>query len=254
MLAAPHPEEGRQITFTLLRMSDFMTMKSPSAPPIVFDRMYHIDRMNHGGRSRDTITLHSSIRITPRSLLSRESGIRDLRHGGQRMAKAVESTTAQEPEKKRVNGRRRLTKADVDRVVDLVRQWPEMPMTWELIVAAVARDVRMIDNGKKVGMQTWSRQALSNHAAIKKAYQARRAELNEEKAAPKARRSRDPEIIVLRKEVEALRLENTVLRETIAEYENRFATMVHNRALGAQTEQELLKPLKPKLDRQGRDQ
>lgn len=161
-------------------------------------------------------------------------------------------------EKKRIAGRRRISPADLKRIVEIVRHWPQLPITWDLIQAKLATDFKLVPDetgSKRNGLQPWSRQALSARPAIKKAYQDRKVELEAEQERVERRptRNRDPEVVMMRREVEALRIEVKELKAELAVYEERYGTMVYNRALGARTEEEQTRALQPKVDRQGRE-
>ncbi len=157
--------------------------------------------------------------------------------------------------KLRVAGRRRITDYDMRTIVQIVRNWPAAPITWELIVEKVERELAVADpEGKKSGLGGWTRQGLSRRPAIKKAYLERRTELaiEVERVKKNPARNRDPEIVVLRRERDALKIENAQLIEQIQQYRQRIAFMTHNAAVGKPPDQ-LEQPLKKKMHRRGLD-
>jgi hypothetical protein len=200
-----------------------------------------------------------SVVIPIRSSLKRESAYGPRGSGGFHMPSSGEDEPATKPVKRRIAGRRRMLPADIKRIVEIVRYWPsDRPMTWDLICARVATDVRPVKARREdaSGLQPWTRQALSARPEIKKAYQDRQVELEAEKGRVEKRpgRIRDPEVVMLRREKEALEIEIKELKAQISAYEEKFGTMVYNRSLGAMTEEAMNKPLKRKLDRTGRDE
>ena len=102
-------------------------------------------------------------------------------------------------------------------------------MTWETIVVALDR--------RRIGK--WTRQALAGNARILKAYQDRKAGL----AAGKTRRSRDPAMVVMNRQVEQLEAEIAGLKEKLNAYEERYAIMLRNASVRGLTEGDLTRPL-----------
>jgi hypothetical protein len=151
-----------------------------------------------------------------------------------------------------------MTDADIERIRNLVRTWPAEPITWDLIRDRVAAEIQGVVAGKKKPRGSdamgWSRQALSKHDRIKKAYEDRRSELRAERGRieKNPRRNRDPEVVLLRRERDGLRITIAELEKKLALYEERLQTLLYNKALGAAGENELLEPLLPKIDRLGR--
>ncbi len=159
--------------------------------------------------------------------------------------------------KKRVEARRFISEDDVARIVALVRAWPALPLTWENIRARIG--VEMFGHGDKrrrTDATVWSRQALSGNAGIKKAYTDRRAELldAEKRGSRLRRRKRAPESVLLQQQVDHLRIENAELRAKLAAYEDLFRRYQLNRFQGATTDEQLLAPLAPKIERGGEKQ
>lgn len=184
-----------------------------------------------------------------------ESAYPGARRGGDGMAGSGPREAARN---KGMTARTRFISAEeAARIVDLVRAWPSLPFTWDAIRDQIGRDVLGIDPRRKTTQaKVWSRQALSANPSIKRAYEDRRRELTEaeRRGVRRPRRSRDPETVVLRRQVDALTIENKTLREQLAAYEDRFRTMAVNRALGATTDAGLLEPLSVKLDRRPKDE
>jgi len=148
---------------------------------------------------------------------------------------------------------------DIERIRELVRTWPSEPFTWQLVCDRVVREIQKAgSSGKRWGSDAsgWSRQALSAHPRIKEAYDIRKHELRQERDRGKKNpfRNRDPEVVVLRRERDGLRIKIAELEAKLSAYEERFQTMLYNQALGATIENELLRPLLPKVDRLGRDE
>ncbi|WP_279479471.1 hypothetical protein [Aureimonas sp. SK2] len=130
-------------------------------------------------------------------------------------------------------------------------------MTWADVCRRVARDIQKIDDTKpRLGSdgKGWTRQALARHLRIQEAYELRSTQLQAEKTRTdrNPRRNHDPEVVVLRRERDAIRQENEELRRKLAAYEERFSILTYNKALGAQSEEEMARPLPKKFDRQGR--
>ena len=156
--------------------------------------------------------------------------------------------------KKRVEARRFISEADVARIAAIVRAWPALPMTWETIRARVG--VELFGHGdrpRRTDATVWSRQALSGNAPIKSAYTDRRAELLDAERRGKRLRSRKraPESVLLQQQVDHLKIENAELRAKLAAYEDLFRRYQLNRFQGATTEDRLLAPLAPKIERGG---
>lgn len=154
--------------------------------------------------------------------------------------------------------RRAMTPIDIERIRELVRAWPSEPFTWQLVCERVVREIQKAGaSGKRWGSDAsgWSRQALSGHPQIKEAYDTRKDELRKERERGKKNpfRNRDPEIVVLRRDRDGLRIKIAELEAKLSAYEERFQTVLYNQALGATDANELLRPLLPKIDRLGRD-
>lgn len=130
--------------------------------------------------------------------------------------------------------RRRLTPADVSKVVCLIQDWPATRITWPLLVSRVAAHV-----GHK-----WTRQALEKHEAIKAAYQG----VRDGKRASARGAPVDPAEIVMGRRVEALQQEVERLRRQLAAYEERFVRYEYHAAKNGLTPGQLGAPLPP-IDR-----
>ena len=118
-----------------------------------------------------------SIRIRPSLKESRYSA---RRSGSRSLPKPMSKAALRNAEgpKPRVASRRRITDYDINMIVQIVRQWPTSPITWEAIVEKVERELAAGDpEGKKAGLGGWTRQGLSRRPEIKRAYLDRRAEL-----------------------------------------------------------------------------
>lgn len=153
---------------------------------------------------------------------------------------------------------KRMTAADVAKVRKIVREWPSAPMSWDLIRERVLVEVQIpgksaARKGKQI--EGWTRQALSGHAEIKQAYQERKKELAAElrRDGKNPARNSDPEVVLLRKERDALRIKVSELEKKLADYEELFHRTVYNRFQGEQDQAGLTKPLPRKFDRLGRD-
>lgn len=155
-------------------------------------------------------------------------------------------------------GRRVMTDVEKERIRQLIRTWPIAPMTWDLVCERVAREIQQVGRSKTKTRGSdangWSRQALSRHESIQKAFDDRKQELAAEAGRLKKdpNRNRDPEVVVLRRERVGLRIKISELEAQLAAYEERFQMILYNRSLGAQTEAEMTQPLLPKIDRLGR--
>jgi len=151
-----------------------------------------------------------------------------------------------------------MTDVEKERVRELIRTWPSAPMTWDLVCERVAREIQGVGSSRTMTRGSnaagWTRQALSRHEKIQRAFDDRKkelaAEVGREKKNPN--RNRDPAVVVLRRERDALRIRISELEAQLAVYEERFQLTAYNRALGAHTENELVQPLMPKIDRLGR--
>lgn len=138
------------------------------------------------------------------------------------------------PRRARPRERRNLTTADVSKVVDLIRSWPENRVTWMLLVERVATYVG----------HRWTRQALEKHEAIKGAYQAAR-----EGRRPASRAAtRDPAEVVWQRRAEVLQQEVERLKQQLATYEERFVRYEYNAHARGIDPAELGRPL-PGIDR-----
>jgi len=157
-------------------------------------------------------------------------------------------------------GRRFLTETDIQQIREIVRTWPCLPLTWEGIRERVVREVQHVDVRSKGApshgsdAHGWTRQALSRQPAIKDAYDCRKQELagENDRVRKSPNRNRDPEIVMLRRERDALRIRVSELERKIAAYEEKFTTLIYNKALGAASDDEMHRRLPIKIDRRGR--
>ncbi len=150
--------------------------------------------------------------------------------------------------------RRFMTGEQVAAIVALIRDWPALPMTWDAIRGAIERGLPKA--GRRLRTEkAWSRQALSVNAAIKMAYDDRRAQLLDEakRGVKRRQRSREPAVLVLERQVDRLKAENDALRGQLATYEAKFRRMVMNLHRGETTEEGLDNPLPERVDRRPRD-
>ena len=138
------------------------------------------------------------------------------------------------PRRAKPRERRNLTTADVSKIVDLIRSWPESRITWPLLVEHVAT---------YVGYR-WTRQALEKHEAVKGAYQAAR----EGRRPASHATTRDPAEVVWQRRAEALQQEVERLKRELTAYEERFIRYEYNAHAHGISPAELGKPLPP-IDR-----
>lgn len=136
----------------------------------------------------------------------------------------------------RTSRRQRLDEATVARIREVIAGWQELPLRWEDLVQVLRQ--------RQVG--SWTRQALSTKPEIVEAVKARKEAL----ARGAKRRTRDPEVVILRRQVEDLRKEVKDLAEINARYEERHLTVLRNALIRGLTEGDLLRPL-PAIDRSG---
>jgi len=122
----------------------------------------------------------------------------------------------------------------VARICEVIQAWPELPLRWVDLIAALKQ--------RKVG--SWTRQALGAKAEIVEAVTARKKAL----ARGTKRRTRDPEVVVLRRQVEGLQAQVDELLGKLAWYEERHLIMLRNASLRKLTEHDLMKDLPP-IDR-----
>lgn len=102
----------------------------------------------------------------------------------------------------------------------------------------------MVVSLRRQDVGSWTRQALSAKPEIVEAIRARKDAL----AKGTKRRSRDPEVVVLRRQVDGLQAEMKDLAEKLAWYEERHLIMLRNAAVRGLTESDLMKTLPP-IDR-----
>jgi hypothetical protein len=134
----------------------------------------------------------------------------------------------------RSGSRQHLDEAVVARICEVIRSWPEPPLRWEDLVATL----------RQRGIGSWTRQALSGKAEIVEAVKVRKEAL----AKGAKRRSRDPEVVVLRRQVEGLQAELKDTAAKLAWYEERHLIMLRNASVRGLTEEDLMKPF-PAIDR-----
>jgi hypothetical protein len=153
---------------------------------------------------------------------------------------------------------KRMSPSDVAKVRKIVREWPSSPMSWDLIRERVLVEVQIpgktaARKGKSI--EGWTRQALSSHAEIKQAYQERKKELAAElrRDGKNPARNSDPEVVLLRKERDDLRIKVSELEKKLAEYEELFHRTVYNRFVRESDDDDPTRPLPRKDDRLGRD-
>jgi hypothetical protein len=129
---------------------------------------------------------------------------------------------------------RKMTEADLSKVVGLIQAWPDSRITWPLLVERVASYVGC----------SWSRQALERHSAIKAAYQAvRDGRRGGTRTSPA-----DPAETVLKRRLEALQAEVEGLKRRLERYEERFVRYEYNAAKNGLSPGLLSQPLPP-IDR-----
>ena len=136
----------------------------------------------------------------------------------------------------RTGRRQHLDEATVARIREVIAGWQELPLRWEDLVQVLRQ--------RQVG--SWTRQALSTKPEIVEAVKARKEAL----ARGAKRRTRDPEVVILRRQVEDLRKEVKDLAEINARYEERHLMVLRNALIRGLTEGDLLRPL-PAIDRSG---
>ncbi|HML44356.1 MAG: hypothetical protein DI565_05065 [Ancylobacter novellus] len=134
----------------------------------------------------------------------------------------------------RTGSRRHLDEATVARIREVILTWAALPLRWEDISAAL----------KQLGVGSWTRQALAAKPEIVDAVKTRKVAL----AGGAKRRSRDPEVVILRRQVEDLQERMKELAERNAWYEERHLIMLRNAAVKGVSEAELMKALPP-IDR-----
>ena len=103
-------------------------------------------------------------------------------------------------------------------IADIVRHWPELPLSWELIRQQFVHDLLNREARRTKHLpEAWSRQALSKNATIKKAYKERKDELTKAQArdATRPKRRRDPVVVVLKQENETLKIKIKQLEDTV---------------------------------------
>ena len=122
----------------------------------------------------------------------------------------------------------------VQGVCELIRSWPTLPLTWDLITGSVALR----------GIGGWTRQALAGNERILEAYRQRKVAL----AKGKTKTSRDPAVVVLKRQVEDLQARLADVQGKLAAYEERFLIMIRNAAVKGVSPDELERPLLP-IDR-----
>jgi len=110
-------------------------------------------------------------------------------------------------------------------IVETIRKevlaWPETSISWEAVRAKVNTDMSA----------QWTRQALSKHPRILKAFQATKKRLRDEQASgPKNRklRTRDTSIPLLQERIRHLEDLVQQYEATVIEYEGQFARWQHN--------------------------
>ena len=134
----------------------------------------------------------------------------------------------------RSGSRQHLDEAVVARICEVIRSWQEPPLRWEDLVATL----------RQRGIGSWTRQALSGKAEIVEAIKDRKEAL----AKGAKRRSRDPEVVVLRRQVDGLQAQLKEIAEKLAWYEERHLIMLRNASVRGLTEEDLMKAL-PAIDR-----
>lgn len=134
----------------------------------------------------------------------------------------------------RSGSRQHLDEAVVARIREVVQSWPELPLRWEDLVATL----------RQRGVGGWTRQALAAKPEIAEAVRARKQAL----AKGSKRRTRDPEVVVLRRQVEGLQARVEELLAQLGWYEERHLIMLRNASVRGLTEADLMKPLAP-IDR-----
>lgn len=129
-------------------------------------------------------------------------------------------------------GRRKpLDARAVERVVALIRAWPALPLTWEVVVRAVAA----AENGG------WSRQSLSGNERISRTYKDRHSALS----AGRTRIPRDPAAVVLQNLNRDLNARLAEMEQLLRQYEERFLTILRNASARGISQEMLEGPLDP---------
>lgn len=165
-----------------------------------------------------------------------ENQLRFGRGQGRSMTGSDRKQTGRAKVKPRTGPRRAIDDAAVQRVCQLIRNWPAtIPLTWEALVKMTAQ----VEKGG------WTRQGLNRHKAIVDAFQQRKLDLRK---SPKP--SKDPLVVVLRRQIEDRDAENRTLREKLSHYEERFIVMIRNATARGLTQNDLEAPLPP-IDRAG---
>lgn len=151
---------------------------------------------------------------------------------------------------------RRLTRKDINAVIEILRRWSAPSLTWEALQAAVARDILGVDRSNPMGgWKGWSRQALSKHTEIVVQYQSCQQAIHSKSSPSKRPRQSielDPQVAVLINERDALVAELARLQKILAGYEERFVRALYNRTDGALTPNQLQAQIRPKIDRLNR--
>jgi len=130
--------------------------------------------------------------------------------------------------------RRRVTEADVSKVIGLIQTWPDTRITWPLLVERVSSYLG----------QSWTRQALERHEPIKTAYQAVRDGRRRARASSPV----DPAETVWKRRAEALHAEVEELKRRLERYEERFVRYEYNASKHGLKSGVLGQPLPP-IDR-----
>lgn len=144
------------------------------------------------------------------------------------------SSRSRHREKKAGIRRAQITERDVTAICRIISD-ARRPLKWDEIVSQVADELG----------QTWTRQALERHSAIKEAYRTRRTN--------KTATAVDPAVILLMNKIAVLRQENERLEKLVENYQAMFVRYQYNAHARKIGPDELDKPLLP-VDRRRSDQ
>jgi predicted RNase H-like nuclease (RuvC/YqgF family) len=126
----------------------------------------------------------------------------------------------------------------VEEIRKLILAWPHPTMTWEAVRSAVNTKFKA----------EWTRQALSNHGRILKAFQATKERLRKERDASPNRRktlTRDSTVPVLQDRIRFLEDRTQELEREILEYKTQFLRIQQNAYLLGVSMPKLLKSTEP---------
>jgi hypothetical protein len=131
-----------------------------------------------------------------------------------------------------------ITGSVVEKIRKLILAWPHPTMTWEAVRSAVNTNFKA----------EWTRQALSKHRTILKAFQATKKRLRDERAPSSSRRkrlTRDTTVPVLQDRIRYLEDQLMDLEGEILEYKTQFLRIQENAYLLGVPMSKLLKSNEP---------